>query len=99
MYFFVFELFSYNQSWADTDTKNFEIVDTDNDTDKNFNYGCYRAKVSREEVDDCESGRFRKWTVPKVKGPSKVDGLALKCLQSLGLLTESGRSSESRRSF
>ena len=48
----MFELFSYNQSWADTDTKNFEIVDTDNDTDKNFNYGCYRAKV-----DDCESER------------------------------------------
>ena len=54
----MFELFSYNQSWADTDTKNFEIVDTDNDTDKNFNYGCYRAKVSRG-----------KWTIAKVDGP------------------------------
>ena len=47
VYFFVFELFSYNQSWADTDTKNFEIVDTDNDTDTKFNYGFYRPKVSR----------------------------------------------------
>ena len=53
----MFELFSYNQSWADTDTKNFEIVDTDNDTDKNFNYGCYRAKVSRGKVDGPESER------------------------------------------
>ena len=39
------------------DTKNFEIVDTDNDTDKNFNYGCYRAKVSRGKVDGPESER------------------------------------------
>ena len=54
----MFELFSYNQSWADTDTKNFEIVDTDNGTDKNFNYGCYRAKVSRG-----------KWAIAKVDGP------------------------------
>ena len=54
----MFELFSYNQSWADTDTKNFEIVDTDNDTDKNFNYGCYRAKVDGPESDrSIESGR------------------------------------------
>ena len=45
--FFVFELFSYNRSWADMDTKNFEIVDTDNDTDTKFNYGFYRPKVSR----------------------------------------------------
>ena len=57
MQFFVLELFSFNQSWADTDTKDFEIVDTDNYTDKNFNYGCYRVKMSRG-----------KWTIAKVDG-------------------------------
>ena len=82
----MFELFSYNQKWADTDTQNFEIVDTDNDTDKNFNYGCDRAKVSRGKVDDCERERSVE------SGRSCVK-------QSLGLLTESGRSLESRRSF
>ena len=32
-------------------------MDTDNDTDKNFNYGCYRAKVSQGKVDGPESER------------------------------------------
>ena len=37
---------SNNQSWANTDTKNFETLDTDADTDiKKFNNGCYRVNT------------------------------------------------------
>ena len=63
MQFSVFKLFSCNQSWADTDINNLEIVDMD----------VIESTVDLSEPR--ESGQSRKWTVPKVTGPSKVLGL------------------------